>query len=414
MMKSAVIINDHAFVNGGQAKVAIETALMLAKAGLRVIFFAGVGPEDKRLAAAGVHSICLNQYDLVSNPDRKQAALLGLWNRTASRELAAALHSLEPRRSIVHVHGWAKSLSPSIGPIVSKSNIPHVYTLHEYFLACPNGGFYDRQHQEICTRRPLGASCLMTHCDQRRRSHKAWRVMRQAVLWSAGTMPRSLRDFIYLSETQFRAMRHHLPADARMHYLPNSVDGPPATRVEAERNELFLFVGRLSPEKGPELVAKAAREANVRIAFAGEGECRDAIIAANPQAQMLGWQSAQELNETMSRARCVVFPSLWYEGYPMVVVEAMRLGLPILASDRTAAAEVVRHRQDGLHVRTGDRNAWIEAMRQMADDREISQYSASSFKRAIGFLDPSAYRDRLLEIYDDASKAQRSERRINA
>lgn len=409
-MRNAVIVNDHAFVSGGQAKVAIETALMLADAGLRVTFFAGVGPVDVRLDKAGVRSICLEQHDLLGNPDRARAAITGLWNHAAARELAALLAGLDPGDSIVHVHGWAKSLSPSIGPVVSRSAIAHVYTLHEYFLACPNGGFYDGQHQEICTRRPLGASCLMTHCDRRRRSHKAWRVMRQAILWSAGAMPRSLRDFIYLSRIQFEAMRPYLPADARMHHLPNAVDRPEPARVVAEDNESFLFIGRLSAEKGAEMAARAARAAGVPIAFAGEGECREAVVAANPQAHMLGWQDAGALAATMRKARCLVFASLWYEGYPMVVLEAMRMGLPVLAADRTAAVEMVRHEQDGLHVRTGSEAAWAEAMRRMTDRREVARYSASSLRAAHGFMDIDTYRDRLIDIYEGAARAQRQER----
>lgn len=409
-MKNVVIVNDHAFVNGGQAKVAIESALMLADTGLRVTFFAGVGPVDIRLDKAGVRSVCLDQHDLLGDPNRARASIVGLWNNAAARELAALLAELDAGESIVHIHGWAKSLSPSIGPVVSRSGIPHVYTLHEYFLACPNGGFYDGQHQEICTRRPLGASCLMTHCDRRRRSHKAWRVMRQAILWSAGAMPRSLRDFIYLSRIQFEAMRPYLPAGARMHHLPNAVDRPAPVRVAAEDNETFLFIGRLSTEKGAELAASAARIAGVPIAFAGEGERRDAIVAANPQALMLGWQDAGALAATMRKARCLVFPSLWYEGYPMVVLEAMRMGLPVLASDRTAAVEVVRHGQDGLHVRTGSEAAWTEAMRRMADARAVARYSASSLRAAHDFLNIDAYRERLIDIYEDAARSQRRER----
>lgn len=408
-IRNVIIINDHAFVSGGQAKVAIESALMLAAAGLQVTFFAGVGPVDSRLETTGVRSVCLGQRDLLDNPNRVQAATTGLWNREAARQLSALLGEYDAGDSIIHIHGWAKSLSPSIGPAIFSSGLAHVYTLHEYFLACPTGGFYDGQRQEICTRRPLGISCLTTHCDRRRRIHKAWRVLRQAILWSAGAMPRSLRDFIYLSQIQFDAMRPYLPADARMHHLPNAVERPEATRIAAEDNETFLFIGRLSAEKGAEMAARAARDAGVPIAFAGEGECREAIIAANPQALMLGWQDAAALAATMRKARCLVFPSLWYEGYPMVVLEAMRMGLPVLTSDRTAATEMVRHGQDGLHVETGNQSAWAQAMLRMADPCQVARYSASSLEAAQGFISIDAYCTRLIAIYEQAAYAQHGE-----
>ena len=409
-MKTAVIVNDYALVNGGQAKIAIDTALALRAERLAVWFFCGVGPVDERLIEAGVECICLDQFDLLGDPNRARSALRGIWNREAAAQLRKLLCRFDPDDTILHVHGWAKSLSPSIGPIVTAGPIPHVYTLHEYTLACPNGGFYDYQQQAICTRRPLGASCLAANCDPRSRAHKAWRVARQAVLWIAGSMPRALRDLIYLSETQIGALRQYLPASARLHHLPNPIAKSTAGRVTAERNDVFLFIGRLSAEKGTEIAAKAAQQAGVKIAFAGEGERRDQILAANPEAQMLGWLAPDALSEWMNRARCLVFPSLVYECLPMSVIEAMQKGLPALVSDRCAASELVRHDVDGLHVATGDVRAWANAMRRLSEPERVERYSRSSLEASHGFLDSESYARRLLAIYQNAAVAQRKER----
>lgn len=409
-MKTAVIVSDHAFVNGGQAKIAIDTALALRAEGLEVSFFCGVGPVDQRLIEAGVDCICLGQFDLLGDPNRARSALRGLWNREAAVRLRKLLCRFDPEDTIVHVHGWAKSLSPSIGPVITAGPIPHVYTLHEYFLACPNGGFYDHQQHAICTRRPLGISCMAANCDPRNRAHKAWRVARQALLWTAGTMPRALRDFIYLTETQLGAVRQYLPASARLHHLPNPVARTMAGRVAAERNDVFLFIGRLSAEKGAEVAARAAREAGVKIAFAGEGECKDRILAVNAEAKLLGWLKPDALTDWINRARCLVFPSLWYECLPMSVIEAMQRGLPILVSDRCAAAELVRHDVDGLHVATGDARAWANAMRLLSVPERVERYSRSSFEASHGFLDSESYGRRLLAIYQKAAVAQRRER----
>src|SRR5437870_11459468 len=173
-MKNVVVINDHAFVNGGQAKVAIETALALRSGGFCVYFFAGMGPVDIRLKEAGVECICLEQFDILSDPVRARAVARGLWNREAAQRLSHLLRTLPSHETIVHVHGWAKSLSPSIGPAVTQGPHPHVYTMHEFFLACPNGGFYDYQRNALCPRTPLGPRCLAANCDARSRAHKTW------------------------------------------------------------------------------------------------------------------------------------------------------------------------------------------------------------------------------------------------
>lgn len=67
---TVVVVNDHAFVNGGQAKVAIESAKALVASGLEVIFFAACGPVDDSLRPAGVRVVCLEQNDLLNEPRR--------------------------------------------------------------------------------------------------------------------------------------------------------------------------------------------------------------------------------------------------------------------------------------------------------------------------------------------------------
>lgn len=399
-LRTVVVVNDHAFVNGGQAKIAIETALILRERGLDVVYFAGVGPEDERLTRAGVATCIVGEHDILGDPSRLRAMRTGIWNGAAARRLRALLASLDPKTSIVHVHGWAKALSPSIGPVITGSPVPHLYTLHEYFLACPNGGFYDYRKHEICTRRPLGMSCLTTDCDPRHAGHKAWRVARQAVLWSAGRMPRGLRDIVYLTELQRKAIEPYLPEGARLHHLPNPIEPFFGERVRAEANDTYLFVGRLSSEKGGALVARAARKAGVRIAFAGDGEQRRAIEEANPDAIMLGWVKQEQLAEWLSRARAVVLPSLLYEGYPMVVLEAMQRGLPVLISDCTAATEFVDSETHGLHVSTGDCSAWVQAFSRMRDTQFVADASVAAFAKSENFLTGGGYYERLSKIFE--------------
>jgi glycosyltransferase involved in cell wall biosynthesis len=409
MLDTVVIVNDHAFVNGGQAKVAVETALALRARGLKVLFVSGTAGADPRLDASGISVTQIGGYDLLGDPSRFRAAANGAWNIAAARKLRKVISELDPRRSIVHVHGWAKSLSPSIGPVITGSRVPHVYTAHEFFLLCPNGGFFHYRENAICTRRPLGISCLSTNCDPRNARHKAWRVARQALLWSAGAMPRNLKDIIYLTNTQLRAMRPYLPPSIRCHQLPNFVQTLSPVRVKAEENDLYLFVGRLSPEKGGPIVAKAALRAGVSVAFAGEGQDRDCISAANPNALMLGWLEAPQLKQWLQRARCVLFPSLWIETQGLVALEAMEMGVPALVSDRTATAEFVRHGLDGLHVPTGDVQAWATAMEHLKDPEVVRAFSLSSFSAARAALDEDNYMRRLLSIYRVAAESQRAE-----
>lgn len=397
-----VILCDHGWVNGGQAKVAIDSALQLKARGIAVCFVAGCGPLDERLLDAGVECHVVGEYDILSDPSRLRAAARGIWNHRAAKMLEQCLAKRDPRSTVIHVHGWAKALSPSIGPVVTKAQAALVYTLHEYFLACPNGGFFDYQAGEICTRRALGIDCLRTACDPRAKAHKAWRVARQAVLWTAGRLPRELREIIYLAPEQLTIMKPYMPGTTRWHHLPNPVGPRPPARVRAEDNQLVLFVGRMSREKGAHIAAAAARQAGMPIAFCGDGECKDDVARANPDAILPGWVQPAEVETWMQKARCLVFPSLWYECYPLVVADALRAGLPVLVSDSSVAASSVRHGVTGLHVRAGDVRAWAEALQKLEKPEVVRSLSEAAFAAGEQLLDEQEYATRLIDIYRDA------------
>lgn len=396
---SVIVLNDHGWVSGGQAKVAIESALQVKSLGLDVCFIAGVGPVDERLVEAGVECHAIGSDDLLSDRNRLRAAGRGLWNARAARVLTQCIAARDEQSTVIHVHGWAKSLSPSIGPVVTKSKAAHVYTLHEYFLGCPNGGFYNYRTGQICTRRALGVDCLTTRCDARADHHKMWRVARQAVLWSAGRMPSGLREFIYLAPEQRDILRRYIAPEARWHFLPNPVAPQPDSRVRAEANSTFLFVGRLSQEKGAELAARAAHIAGVPIAFCGDGEEREAVLRANPGAEMLGWVSLEDVKSQLERARCLVFPSLWYECYPLVVADAVRAGLPVLVADSSLAVSLVPDGVGGRHVPAGNVQAWAQAMVALGSEKVVRDYSEGAFAAGRKLLDEDEYTSRLVDIY---------------
>ena len=412
-LKSVIVLSDHGWTNGGQAEMAIESALQLRRQGLDVCFVAGTGPIDGRLTEAGIECHQVGDHDILSDPNRIRAASRGIWNLPAARRVRDCLSSRDPRSTIVHVHGWAKSLSPSIGPVVTRAAAAHVYTLHEYFLGCPNGGFYDYRKDEICTRHALGFDCLMTRCDPRSDSHKAWRVARQTVLKAASTMPKLLREIIYLAPEQRSILGAYLPAQARWHHLPNPAGPQPARRIAVECNSLFLFIGRLSPEKGAVVAAKAARLAGLPIAFCGEGQSREAILRANPDAKMLGWVSKDELAGWMARARCLLFPSLWYEGYPLVVADALRAGLPVIVSKSSVAASSIADGVSGIHVDAGDVPAWASAMNRLQDDDLAARLGEAAFRAGKQLLGYDDYTARLIEIYEAALSRKDVEARHN-
>ena len=399
---TVVICVDHASITGGQAKVAIESAIGLKRFGARPILFAAAGPVDPRLAAAGVEVVCLGQQDLLDNPSRAAAALQGAWNTRAAAALGELLAKAPRGRTVVHVHGWAKALSPSIVAPLRAAALPALYTIHEYFLFCPNGGFYNYQRSAVCGLKPLSSDCLATHCDSRNYGHKLWRFGRLYAARRWLSMAEAFPDFVCISDHQAEIVRSHLPDGARLHRLPNPVDaedlGPKLNPASGE----LIFVGRLSPEKGAALFAEAAARAGFVPTFIGDGPQGDGLKRRFSQARFLGWLPPDQVRARMRAARALVFPSQWYETQGLVAFEAKAMGTPVVVSDICAAREAVENGVSGLWFTSGSVDALAAALARIHDDALVARLSRAAYDdywRAPPTLE--AHVERLMAIYDD-------------
>ncbi len=374
-----VICFDHAAITGGQAKVAFDSAVGLKRQGHRPIVFAAAGPVSPQLEENGIETVCLDQKDLIGNPSKVAAAVQGVWNVPAAKALGKLLASLPRERTIVHVHGWAKALSPSIaGPIV-RSGLPAVYTIHEYFQFCPNGGFYNYQHHHVCKLKPLSAACWSTNCDSRSAARKVWRNVRLTVAKHVAHLPEVFADYITISDFQQDIVAPLVPEGARLHRVDNPVSVPDLGPKPDPTAGEIIFVGRLSPEKGAFVFAEAARKAGLRPTYVGDGPIASEIAERYPEARLLGWKDAKGVQAAMRAARALVFPSLWYEGQPLTVLEAKGLGVPVVVSDACAGREEVEDGVTGLWFKSADPDDLARALVELRDDAKVAAMSRAAY-----------------------------------
>ena len=202
--------------------------------------------------------------------------------------------------------------------------------------------------------------------------------------------------FIALSEfARSKLIEMGLSGD-RIVVKPNFVD-PDPDRVRRGPGSYALFVGRLSPEKGLDTIIEAWKripELPIRIVGTGpmESALRAQVAAAGLErrVEFLGRRTATEVAELLLDARMVVFPSIWYETFGRVAIEAFAAGVPVIASRLGSLAEIVTDGVTGLHFRPGDAEdlaakvRWAEAhpdewtrMGERARSGFESQYTAA-------------------------------------
>lgn len=400
-----LVLNDFAYVQGGASKVAVDEAVGLAEAGFRVIFFGPVGPPCPALAAAPLEVICLDQGELQDFRSNPAVALQGLWNRAAYHRLNGILAGLDPRRTIIHLHGYTKALTTSPVRAAAKRGFRMVCTLHDFFATCPNGALFNYATEQPCLLRPLSAACIATSCDKRRYVHKLYRVARSVVQRRLGRFPAAVRDFITLSRRSAALLTPFLAADVRLYPLDNIIDVAAAPAVAVAGNRQIVAVGRLESEKGIALLLRAAQAVGMGVTFIGDGPLRP-LVEAVPGCRVTGWLSSEGVVAALEDARCVVFASLWYETFGLVVSEAAARGIPAIVSDVTAAAERVVDGETGWVFRSGDADDLARCLAETRDDDHVARLGEAAYRRYWAAPGTAArHITRLVEIYAEVLAA---------
>jgi glycosyltransferase involved in cell wall biosynthesis len=393
-----VTIADFATPSGGSQAVALQSALGLATRGVSVDYLHAVDePTDPRLAGSTVRLHGLAQQDVWDQPALK-AARAGIWKGAAARGAEAVIRALPPEPTILHLHQWTRAFSPAIFSALLRSGRPLVVTLHDYFVACPNGVYYRFDREEPCGLMPLSAVCLAAPCDPRSHLHKAVRVLRTCATRLA--IRGGGFDIVHVSDKGRDTIAPFLPRDVRQHRIDNPVDIARGERADAGRGSAIAYVGRLTREKGADLVAAAAKEAGMPALFIGEGPAEADIRRLNPSAELLGWRSRDDVSALLrTTARAVAAPSRWFETGPLTIYEAMALGVPAVASSRSGAAEKVRDGETGF-VTEPDVASLAAVFCRLADPTLATRLGTAAYDRYWAApLSPEAHVDALLELY---------------
>jgi glycosyltransferase involved in cell wall biosynthesis len=373
-----IILNDYCHINGGASKVAIDEACGLAAAGLRVIFIGACGPVCPELQNANLEVICLGQTELIKAGKNPLVMLQGLWNFKAASTMEKALKKLDRKNTIVHLHGYTKALTTSPVRVANGLGFKVVCTLHDFFIACPNGAQFDYVKCKPCPKRAMSLDCITTQCDKRHYIHKLYRVVRTFIQKKFGGLPGEVKNYITLSKQSVELLKTYLPIDSRFYPLENPIDIPKLPPVDVSANKAVVAVGRLDAEKGIEILLEAAKKAEISLTLVGDGPLRG-LAESYGFCKVTGWVAPAQVIEELSNARALVFPSMWYETYGLVVAEAAARGVASIVSDVCAASERVIDGKTGWHMRSGDMEDLSRCLIKTKDNETISKAGAEAY-----------------------------------
>ncbi|MDR3514554.1 MAG: glycosyltransferase [Azospirillaceae bacterium] len=303
-----------------------------------------------------------------------------LVNKTAVRALLDAIGDNRP--DIVHIHNFFPTLSPGAIDAVARRGVPVVVTLHNYRLICPSAQLLrqDRPCEEC-----LGASRMPAVWHGCYHGSRIGTALVATMGWYCKRLLHRYSSRVTLiALTEFAKSR--FVADG---FTPDNIvvrgnsiadPGPGAT----VREPRIVYAGRLSPEKGVNTLLRATQDLDIAVEIIGDGPDGPrlrAMAAAN--AVFRGQLPPAQVIERLKSATALVVPSRWYEGFPMVVLEAMATGTPVLASRLGSLAEIIRDGETGHLVAPDDLAAWRAALSQLVaepwDARRLGDQARARF-----------------------------------
>ena len=363
-----------------------------------------VEAEAQLLRAHGHKVISMRRgFEQIAEAGLFRAATEALWSKRSQVELRDLVHDEKP--DVLHAHNTFPLVSPSVFWEADQARLPVVLTLHNFRLVCPQAQLLrDGAVCEKCVgRTPLPAVIHGCYRDSRRASTVlAGMLMLHRGL---GTWVHKVDRYIALNDfCREKFVQGGLPA-ARIMVKPNFVDA--VNTGPAQRREGLVFVGRLSHEKGIEVLARAAAAMppnSIKVAGAGPD---GAALAQRPSAVMLGHLQAAQVRTAMAQAHALIFPSIWYETFGMVILEAFATGTAVIASRLGAALNLVTEGETGLLFEPGNADDLAKKMLwAMAHPEEMAAMGERARALALARFTPSANHLQLMAVYREAQRSR--------
>jgi glycosyltransferase involved in cell wall biosynthesis len=345
-----------------------------------------------------------------------------IWSRRWHREFRQMLQAQRP--DVVHVHNFFPLISPSIYYACRREGVPVVQTLHNYRLLCSNAEFYrDGKICEECLHHGMMRGVLYG-CYQGSKLGSATLSLMVGVHRSLRTWTGMVNCYVALTEFARKKMiEGGLPAD-RIRVKPNFVLPDPGSKwsrtkeaaSQEKPGDYALFVGRLVQAKGVLSLLKAWEKmpAQIQLKIAGDGPCREQLESTlkqgmHPSVTYLGRLSRPDTLNTMKGARFLVFPSEWYEGFPVTIAEAFACGIPVIGSRLGSMQEIIDDGRTGLHFEAGNPDdlaakvqwAWAHPEEMNAMGRAARQEFENKYTAAKNI-------EMLEEIYDFAMTGRKN------
>ena len=395
-MPTQVSVTSYYYRRGGAEAVMLDQNDLLEAEGWRIVPFA---MEYEKNFDTDYDDYFVEEIDFASDyapVEKVRKAIKSVYSLEARAAIGKLIDDVRP--DIVHAHNVYHHLTPSIFGAVQKKGVPMVMTVHDLKIGCPSKLML--APDGVCERCKGGKTwnAVQQRCQKDSLALSAVVALETTLHRALGSYNKNIDLFILPSHFHRNKLVEWGLPEEKTRYLPNAVD---VTEMVADftPGERFVFVGRLSEEKGLLTFVQAVADAGVAATIVGTGpqeeELRALVERTGADVEFAGYQTGDALFDIVRSAKALVLPSECYENAPVVLLEAYGVGTPVLGSDLGGIPELIREGETGLLATAGDAASFatqLAAMQAMSNDELETMARAGR-----AFVETRFTRERYLE-----------------
>jgi glycosyltransferase involved in cell wall biosynthesis len=297
----------------------------------------------------------------------------GIYCPQGVRAMREALRRERP--DVVNVHNLYPFISPAALMECRRAGVPVVMTVHNFRLVCPTGLFMRNGIPcEVCLERGDEWGCIRYNCEGSMLKSLGY-AARNAVARHGRYYLDGVTRFACITDFQRRKLVEAGFPQERIRVIPNSLDVEDGTPEADARNEYVAYCGRISREKGVDMILDVARR-HPEVKFRMAGAVREADLVADlpGNVELVGYLAGEDLGRFYRGARFLVMASRWYEGFPMTILEAARYAKAMVAPDHGGFTEIIGRGDEAIGVlfRPGDAVELEKAVMRLWRDEALA------------------------------------------
>ncbi len=314
-----------------------------------------------------------------------------------------AINNFKP--DLIHVQSFTRKISPSTLVACSRLGVPIIQTVHDFHFICPKTWMIDDKNK-IITKHNSDLECILHHLPKRNIAYTVLKSMK--VKFHSFFLEKYITHFICPS-TFLKELYSNKYGSNRVSFLPNFIDTSRFSFTPIKNYNELIFVGRLTQEKGVELLIRAMKEVvrlfpKIHLNVVGDGPEHDVLVDLSRELGLTKnitftrKTSQKDMPELYKKSTAVIIPSVWVENGPLVGLEGMAVGRPLIGADAGGILDLIKNDFNGYTFSRDNYHDLSKKIIKLFSGDNVNKFSNNQKKMIKNHL-PEYYSERLLKLY---------------